>query len=81
MFTVYSKPSCTFCDQAKALLAARGITFNTFELDVGQDKIDGVEYVTKEQLLQIVPGAKSMPQILQDGKPIGGFAELKKVLA
>ena len=33
---------------------------------------------TKEQLLEAVPTARTLPQIFLDDNYIGGFAELKK---
>jgi glutaredoxin len=35
--------------------------------------------LTKEQLLEAVPTARTVPQILLDEKLIGGFTELKKL--
>lgn len=67
MITIYSKPSCTYSDQAKALLEMKGIEYN--ELIVGSD-------VTAEQLKSLVPGAKSVPQIMDDGIYVGGYKEL-----
>lgn len=65
---VWSKYHCPYCEQAKALLGQREIPFE--ERKIG----DGY---TKEELLEEVPGARSVPQILIDGKIIGGFNELK----
>ena len=69
---VWSKEQCPFCDQAKALLKMKGIEFE--ERKVGGDW-------TKEQLLEAVPGARSVPQILIDDQLIGGFTELKSHLS
>jgi glutaredoxin 3 len=68
---VWSKYHCPFCDQAKALLTQKGIEFE--ERKVG----DGY---TKEDLLEAVPSARTVPQIFLDGNLIGGFTELKKHL-
>jgi glutaredoxin len=65
---VWSKNSCPFCDQAKALLKMKGIEFE--ERNVSKDW-------TKEQLLEAVPNARTVPQIFLDDKLIGGFTELK----
>jgi glutaredoxin 3 len=35
---------------------------------------------TKEELLEEIPTARTLPQIVIDGKVIGGFTELKKCL-
>lgn len=68
---VWSKYNCTFCDQAKALLKQHEINFE--ERKIG----DGY---TKEELLEAVPTARTLPQIFLDGEYVGGFAELKKRL-
>jgi glutaredoxin 3 len=68
---VWSKYHCPFCDQAKALLTQRGIAYE--ERKIG----DGY---TKEDLLEAVPTARTVPQIFLDGELIGGFTELRKHL-
>ena len=68
---VWSKYNCPFCDQAKALLKQKGITFE--ERKIG----DGF---TREDLLESVPNARTVPQIFLDEELIGGFTELKKRL-
>ncbi len=68
---VWSKYNCPFCDQAKALLKQKGIQFE--EKKIG----DGF---TREDLLESVPNARTVPQIFLDEELIGGFTELKKRL-
>ena len=68
---VWSKYHCPYCDQAKALLKQKGIEFE--ERKIG----DGY---TKEDLLESVPTARTVPQIFLDGNHIGGFTELKAYL-
>jgi len=65
---VWSKDACPFCVQAKALLESRGIEFE--ERNVSEDW-------TKEQLLEAVPTARTLPQIFLDGQHIGGFTDLR----
>jgi glutaredoxin 3 len=65
---VWSKYNCPFCDQAKALLTQKGIEFE--ERKIG----DGY---TKEDLLEAIPNARTVPQIFLDNQLIGGFTELK----
>ena len=65
---VWSKYHCPYCDQAKALLTQKGITFE--ERKIG----DGY---TREDLLQAVPTARTVPQIFIDDVLIGGFTELQ----
>ena len=69
--TVWSKNACPFCVQAKALLESKGIEFE--ERNVSADW-------TREQLLEAVPTARTLPQIFLDDNYIGGFTELRKHL-
>ena len=68
---VWSRDQCPYCDMAKALLAQRGITYE--ERNISLDW-------TREQLLEAVPNARSVPQIIMNGELVGGFTELKKRL-
>jgi glutaredoxin len=68
---VWSKDSCPYCDQAKALLKSRNIEFE--ERNVSQDW-------TREQLLEAVPNARTVPQIFLDEELVGGFNELRQRL-
>jgi glutaredoxin len=66
---VWSKDACPFCDQAKNLLKLKGIEFE--ERNISTDW-------TREQLLEAVPDARTVPQIFLDQQLIGGFTELRK---
>lgn len=68
---VWSKYNCPFCDKAKALLNIKGISFE--ERKIG----DGY---TKEDLLEAVPTARSVPQIFINEKLVGGFTDLERYL-
>jgi glutaredoxin len=68
---LWSKYNCPYCDQAKALLKMKGIQF--------EEKKIGDGY-TREELLEAVPTARSVPQIFLDNTLIGGFTELKEYL-
>jgi glutaredoxin 3 len=68
---VWSKDRCTYCVQAKALLEARGIDYE--ERNIMQDW-------TREQLLEAVPTARTLPQIFLDNEYVGGFTELRQRL-
>jgi glutaredoxin len=68
---VWSKDFCPFCVQAKALLESKGIEYE--ERNVGLDW-------TREQLLEAVPNARTLPQIFLDQELVGGFTELRKKL-
>ena len=66
---VWSKYNCPYCEQAKGLLKMKGIPF--------EEKKIGDGY-TKEELLEAVPTARTVPQIFLDDQLIGGFTELKQ---
>ena len=68
---VWSKNQCPFCVQAKALLESKGIEFEERNVSTNW---------TKEQLLESVPTARTLPQIFLDDNYIGGFTELRKHL-
>ena len=68
---VWSKYHCPYCDQAKALLIQKGIPF--------EEKKIGDGY-TREELLEAVPTARTVPQIFIGEELIGGFTELKQHL-
>jgi glutaredoxin len=69
--TIWSKENCTFCVQAKQLLESKGIEFE--ERKIGKAW-------TKEQLLEAVPTARTVPQIFLDEQYIGGYQELRQKL-
>lgn len=66
---VWSKDFCGFCDRAKRLLEQKGIKYEERKIGSGW---------TKEQLLESVPTARTVPQIFLDGKLIGGHDDLVK---
>ena len=82
MFLIYSKPNCPQCEQAKSFLSNAGEQYITINLDVGQQKIPGEQYISRDELLEKIPTAKTMPQIFYIGglneTYVGGFTELKK---
>lgn len=80
MFTVYSKPNCTFCNQAKQLLASKSLAYKEVEIDVGQQQLLGKTYVPASELKEKVPTARTVPQIFDGETHIGGFTELKEYL-
>lgn len=64
---VYSKKPCPYCEQAKSLLTRKNISYK--ELDVTRPEV-------LDQLRELVPGAKTVPQIFIDGTYIGGYTDL-----
>jgi glutaredoxin len=68
---VWSQENCLACNQAKNLLDIKGIPYEVKMLG---------ENATKQELLEAVPNARSVPQIFIDGEYIGGLPELRKVV-
>ena len=66
---IWTKDHCPYCVQAKALLTQKGIEIE--ERKIGHSW-------TKEQLLESVPTARTVPQIFLDDKLIGGHDDLIK---
>jgi glutaredoxin 3 len=65
--TMYTTRWCGYCVRAKALLASRGLDYEEIRLD------DDPGF---RNTLQDLTGGWTVPQILIDGRPIGGYAEL-----
>ena len=64
---VWSKDGCSFCVKAKELLTSKDIAFE--ERNISKEW-------TKEQLLEAVPDAKTVPQIFLWGNYVGGYDSL-----
>ncbi len=65
--TMYTTSGCGFCVRAKALLKQRSLPFAEINLD-GDPNF-------RATLLDLT-GGRTVPQIVIDGKPIGGYTEL-----
>jgi glutaredoxin 3 len=64
---IYTTRWCAYCVRAKALLDARGYEYEEVSLD------DDPAF--RQKLFERT-GAWTVPQILIDGTPIGGYTEL-----
>jgi glutaredoxin 3 len=69
--TVWSQPRCAYCEQAKALLLSKGYEIDERMLTTQADKI---------AFFERFPILRTVPQIVIDGKHVGGFTELKEYL-
>lgn len=67
---IWSKNNCPYCVAAKNLMHTRNISYE--ERNIQQGKW------SKEQLLEAVPDARTVPQIFLDGNYIGGYDQLKQ---
>ena len=64
---VYSTRWCGYCVRAKTLLDSKGIDYEEFR---------STTIPAFRQKLYDLTGGWTVPQILIDGKPIGGYTEL-----
>lgn len=66
---VYSTSWCPWCARAKALLAQHGVSFVEIDAEAewGRAFRDEIEKRT---------GGRTVPQIVLDGRPIGGYENL-----
>ena len=64
---MYTTRWCGYCVRAKALLEQRGIDYEEISLD------DDPAF---RQTIHDLTGGWTVPQILVDGKPIGGYVDL-----
>ena len=64
---VYTTPTCPYCVAAKKLLSDLKISYQ--EIDVKSDD------ALREKVIQLT-GRRTVPQIIINGKPIGGFDDL-----
>ena len=64
---IYTTRWCGYCVRAKALLDGKGLEYEEIHLD------DDPAF---RQTLHALTGGRSVPQVLIDGEPVGGFTEL-----
>ncbi len=69
---VYTTDYCAFCRHAKALLKSKGVDFE--EIDISQDE-------ALQEKVWRSSGRKTVPQIFVDGRPLGGFEEIRDLEA
>ena len=68
---VWSNIGCTWCEKAKSLLEQKGIEYEERNL-AKEWKI--------QQLLEVVPNARTVPQIFVDDEYVGGYQDLVEYL-
>jgi glutaredoxin 3 len=64
---MYTTRWCGYCVRAKALLESRGLRYEEIQVDDEPDF---------RQKLFALTGGFTVPQIVIDGEPIGGYVEL-----
>jgi len=69
--TVYSTASCPICVRAKTLLDKWEIAFDEVMIDA--------DAAAMKEFAEVTNSARTVPQIIIDGKPVGGFSELTEL--
>ena len=67
---IYTTRWCGYCVRAKALLEERGLPYEEISLD--DDEMF-------RQTIADLTGGWTVPQIVIDGGPIGGYTELRRL--
>jgi glutaredoxin 3 len=65
---MYTKWGCPYCVAAKRLFETKGVAFEEYDITMGGPK--------RAEMLERVPGAITVPQILIGGKAYGGFDDV-----
>lgn len=68
--TIYTKPTCPYCEMAKRLLAAKGQSWT--EIDVEADSARRDEMIRRS-------GRSTVPQIWIGERHVGGFDDLAEL--
>lgn len=67
---IYTTAYCPYCLKAKALLDAKGVSYQEINLEGKPDELAALKQRT---------GWRTVPQIFIDGKLVGGFSELSRM--
>ena len=65
---IYTKMFCGYCHRAKRLLDSKGVDYVEYDITMNGAK--------REEMIARAPGARTVPQILIDGRPVGGSDDL-----
>lgn len=66
---VYTSAGCGFCTRAKALLSRKGVEYD-------EVYIPPTDFSARQALVQLT-GRYTVPQILIDDRPVGGYDDIK----
>lgn len=64
----FTGPGCGYCDRAKALMAANGLSYT---------ERDMAERVARAEFAEKLPREKALRQVFVDGTHIGGYEDLR----
>lgn len=65
---IYTKWGCPYCVRAKALLDAKGAVYTEYDITMGGPQ--------RAAMVDRIPGANTVPQIVIGGQAVGGSDDL-----
>ncbi|MBI3561027.1 MAG: glutaredoxin family protein [Gammaproteobacteria bacterium] len=68
---IYSTGTCPICENTKSLLKKWHIPYDEARVDVDRAQL--------KEMAEVTHGARTVPQIVIDGKWIGGFSDLTEL--
>lgn len=69
MIEIYTKSGCAHCEKAKTILNSVKADYTTFTVDVD---------LTREEVVNRFPFAKSYPIVVINGEFVGGYEQLEQ---
>lgn len=66
---MYTSDACPYCVRAKRLLTAKGVEFREIHMGLG-------DHEARRRLAELT-GRMTVPQILVDGRALGGYDDIK----
>lgn len=78
VYLIYTKPGCTYCEQAKAILNSKSIPYRVENLDTWEKQVD---FMAKVRPWRTFPAIFTLNE---DGSPksfLGGYTNLQQALA
>ena len=70
LYRIFTRDLCWYCDKAKELI-------NSYRLPYSEYNIESHPHA-RQELLDLVPDAKTVPQVFVGKKHIGGYDQLRK---
>ena len=67
--TIYTGPSCNFCDAAKRLLERNKLKFSEIDVSSGEN--------IRDEMIKKSNGHRTIPQIFFGDHHVGGYTELR----
>ena len=70
-FEVYTKPGCPYCTRIKQVLESKSYSFTELELD---------KHFSRRDFARMFDTGSTFPQVIMDGKNLGGCTDTVKYL-